>query len=309
MEFVVLLAELLALLVLVSALLGLLIRRVGIPRLQAWMGGGRAGGAAKGIALGFITPFCTYSAIPVVLAMVDARLRASTLTGFLLASPLLDPIVVAVLVLLFGWQPAAAYVVVVVAAVFVAALLADAAHLAHQLRPAARRSAVGAAEAGADGGPLAECSSLLDPYTDPAPWRGWRPETRTAFGYSLDLTRGLAVPIVVAVAVAAAIIGLVPEQLIARLAGPDNPWAVPTAAVLGAPFYVSTEAFLPIAAALHASGMTLGATFALVISAAGVNLPELGLLSRVMTLRLLAAYAFAVIAVAITAGYLIPLLA
>ena len=129
------------------------------------------------------------------------------------------------------------------------------------------------------------------------------------FAYSLDLTRGLAVPIVLAVAVAAAIIGVVPEQLIARLAGPDNPAAVPTAALLGAPFYVSTEAFLPIAAALHERGMTLGATFALVISAAGVNLPELGLLSRIMTPALLTAYAVAVIAVAITAGYLIPLLA
>ncbi len=55
--------------------------------------------------------------------------------------------------------------------------------------------------------------------------------------------------------------------------------------------------------------MTLGATFALVISAAGVNLPELGLLSRIVTPRLFTAYAVAVIAVAITAGYLIPLLA
>ena len=156
--------------------------------------------------------------------------------------------------------------------------------------------------------PQIECSpTAIDPYTDPAPWRGWRPEARAAFAYSLDLTRGLAVPIAVAVAVA--IIGVVPEQLIARLAGPDNPAAVPTAALLGAPFYVSTEAFLPIAAALHERGMTLGATFALVISAAGVNLPELGLLSRIMTPRLLTAYAVAVIAVAITAGYLIPLLA
>lgn len=309
-EFVVLLAELLALLVLVSALLGLLVRRVGMPRLQAWLGGGRVRGAAKGVALGFITPFCTYSAIPVVFAMVDAHLRVSTLTGFLLASPLLDPIVVAVLVLLFGWQPAAAYVVVTVAAVFGAALLADAAHLDRHLRPAARRTAVPVLRVDPDRTPQIECSpTAVDPYTDPAPWRGWRPEARAAFAYSLDLTRGLAVPIVLAVAVAAAIIGVVPEQLIARLAGPDNPAAVPTAALLGAPFYVSTEAFLPIAAALHERGMALGATFALVISAAGVNLPELGLLSRIMTPWLLTAYAVAVIAVAITAGYLIPLLA
>jgi uncharacterized membrane protein YraQ (UPF0718 family) len=39
----------------------------------------------------------------------------------------------------------------------------------------------------------------------------------------------------------------------------DNPLAIPAAAVLGTPLYVSTEAFLPIAATLHANGMGLGA--------------------------------------------------
>lgn len=83
---------------------------------------------------------------------------------------------------------------------------------------------------------------------------------------------------------------------------------MPAAAALGAPFYVSTEAFLPIAAGLHNSGMELGAVFALVISAAGVNLPELALLSRTMRPRLLAAYTAAVASSALAAGYLIPLL-
>jgi hypothetical protein len=82
---------------------------------------------------------------------------------------------------------------------------------------------------------------------------------------------------------------------------------VPAAAVLGAPFYVSTEAFLPIAAALHDSGMSLGAVFALIISAAGVNVPELGLLSRVMSRRLLATYTLTVVGIAIAAGYLVML--
>lgn len=109
-----------------------------------------------------------------------------------------------------------------------------------------------------------------------------------------------------AVGVAALIAGVVPDQLLARLAGPDDPLAVPAAALLGAPFYVSTEAFLPVAAALYANGMALGATFALVVSAAGVNVPELALLGRFMRPALLAAYTATVVGVAIVAGYLVP---
>lgn len=304
-EFTVLLAELAVLLVVVAVLLAITARRVGVVRLRGWLGGGRVRGALKGILLGFVTPFCTYSAIPVVVGMIDAGLRTATVAGFLLAAPLLDPIVLAVLVLLFGWQAAAGYALVTFCGVLVAALLADSVHLERALRPTPARAGAHGAPDPVDGS--AGCvPAASDPFTDRAPWRGWGNEARAAIGYALRLARGLALPMVVAVALAAAIVELVPHEVVGRLAGPDNPFAVPAAALLGAPFYVSTEAFLPIAAALHDNGMRLGAVFALVISASGVNIPELVLLGRVMSVRLLASYTAAVIGVAVAAGYLVP---
>lgn len=47
--------------------------------------------------------------------------------------------------------------------------------------------------------------------------------------------RGLAAPMAVAVVIAAATLGFVPEQLLGQLAGPDNPLAVPVAAALPRP--------------------------------------------------------------------------
>jgi uncharacterized protein len=304
-QFVVLFIELMVLLVAVSSALALTARRTGLARLQRWLGGSRVSGAAKGMGVGFLIPFCTYSAIPAFVGMVDARVRTATLAGFLLAAPLLDPVVLAVLLLLFGWQATLAYTLVTAPTVFLLALLADTLHT-ERLLIHARQATPIPVTGPATPDPSAACGP--DPFSDHDPWRGLRTELRNAVAYAVTLVRGLALPMVLAVALAAAIIGLVPEQLLARLAGPDNPLAVPTAAVLGAPFYVSTEAFLPIASALHAGGMSIGAVFALVISAAGVNLPELTLLSRLMRPRLLAAYTTAVVSSAIVAGYLIPLL-
>jgi uncharacterized protein len=304
-QFVVLFFELMVLLVAVSSALALAARRTGLARLQRWLGGSRLSGAAKGMGVGFLVPFCTYSAIPAFVGMVDARVRTATLAGFLLAAPLLDPVVLAVLLLLFGWQATLAYTLVTGPTVFLLALLADTLH-AERLLIHARQATPIPVTGPATPDPSAACGP--DPFSDHDPWRGLRTELRSAVAYAVTLVRGLALPVLLAVALAAAIIGLVPEQLLARLAGPDNPLAVPTAAVLGAPFYVSTEAFLPIASALHAGGMSIGAVFALVISAAGVNLPELTLLSRLMKPRLLAAYTTAVVSSAIVAGYLIPLL-
>jgi uncharacterized protein len=304
-EFTVLLLELLVLLLLVSAGLALLVRRVGLGRLQRWLGGDPVTGTVKGLALGFTIPFCTYSAIPTVVAMVDARVRTATLAAFLLAAPLLDPVVLAVLVLLFGWQAALAYAGTTAAAVIVLALAADLLGAHRLLRPVRRPAAVGG---GTPGQPQRPGTCEPDPLTDGRSWRGLHAEGRLAVTYALRLVRGLALPMGLAVAVAAAIVGLVPEALLARVAGPDNPLAVPTAAVLGAPFYVSTEAFLPVASALHDTGMGIGAVFALVVSAAGVNVPELALLSRVMRPGLLAGYTAAILGAAVAAGYLVPVL-
>lgn len=306
LQFVVLLAELTVLMVAVAMLLALAARRVGVARLRGWLGGGRLRGALKGILLGFVTPFCSYSAVPVVSGMVNARIQTATIAGFLLASPLLDPIVVVVLLALFGWQATLAYAVVTFTAVLLAALSADAARLERHLLPA--RAPAGQAAPPAEErtpGRAHDCRRP-DPFSDETPWRGWRAETRPSLRYALDLIRGLAVPMVLAVVIAAAVVGFVPQDLVARWSGSDNPFAVPVAALLGIPFYVSTEAFLPIASALHSGGMALGAVFALVISAAGVNVPELGLLSRLLSPRLLAAYTLAIVGVAVAAGYLVP---
>ncbi|EST33597.1 hypothetical protein N566_19335 [Streptomycetaceae bacterium MP113-05] len=308
-DFAVLLVELAFLLMAVSALMALVARRAGLHRLQRWLGGGRVSGAAKGLALGFLTPFCAFSAIPLVIGMIKARIRTATLTAFLLSSPLLDPVLVVILVPLFGWTAAVFYVLVTCSGVLLAALIADVTRLDRHLSPS--REPVGATAGGGrepespsvDGG----CTSAPDPYVDTSPWRGWRKETRPALRYAQDLVRRLAIPMLISVAVAAAVLGLVPQDLVARLAGSGNPIAVPVAAVLGAPFYVSNEAFLPVAAALHENGMSLGAVFALTISAAGVNVPELALLSRVMKPCLLLAYTLAVVGVAVAAGYLVPL--
>ena len=59
---VILVVELAALLVGVAFAVELLQRRLGAERLRRWMGGRPITAALKGIALGFITPFCTYSA-------------------------------------------------------------------------------------------------------------------------------------------------------------------------------------------------------------------------------------------------------
>lgn len=76
------------------------------------------------------------------------------------------------------------------------------------------------------------------------------------------------------VAAGAVIFGFVPTEIVARVAGPQNPLAIPVAAVVGAPLYIWPETVLPIGAALLEKGMGIGAIMALVIGGAGASIPE-----------------------------------
>jgi uncharacterized membrane protein YraQ (UPF0718 family) len=109
--------------------------------------------------------------------------------------------------------------------------------------------------------------------------------------------------IVGAVAIAALVMGYLPEDLLLSVAGPERWYAIPAAAMVGMPFYVSVEALAPVGAALASKGMSVGAVFALTIAGAGVNVPEFALLSKLLTRRGLLALVSAVFAVAVAGSF------
>jgi uncharacterized membrane protein YraQ (UPF0718 family) len=66
--------------------------------------------------------------------------------------------------------------------------------------------------------------------------------------------------------------GLIPASWVAALFGHGNAYSVPLAATLGLPFYINTEASLPLIRALLDNGMSQGAALAFMISGAGTSI-------------------------------------
>ena len=126
---VVLVAEMVALLLGVTFGVTLLQRRLGDETIRRWMGGPPRRAALKGIALGFVTPFCTYSAIPVLVGMRQAGVRPAGYAAFIFAAPVVDPVLVGVLALIVGPAGAGLYVVAAFTAAFLLALIVDAADI------------------------------------------------------------------------------------------------------------------------------------------------------------------------------------
>ena len=303
----VLVAEMVALLLAVTFGVTLLQRRLGDEAIRRWMGGPPHRAALKGIALGFVTPFCTYSAIPVLVGMRQAGVRPAGYAAFIFAAPVVDPVLVGALAIIIGPAGAAVYVTTAFAAAFTLALIVDTVDIAPHLKPVP-------ALVGQPAPPIRPTvPQIPSPPTscsspEEALWAGWQTESRAAWRRAVALLRSMAWLIAVGVGLGLAIGLLVPTDALASIAGANNPLAVPAAAAAGVPLYFGTELFIPIGDALHAKGAGTGAIVALVIAGAGANIPEFALLTKIARGRVVAAFFAYVFVVATVAGLLTDLI-
>ena len=280
--FVVMTAELVALFLALSFLIVLLQAWVPEEKVRLMFEKRRPVGAyVGGAALGAITPFCSCSGIPVLAGLLRSGAPFGPTMAFLFASPLLDPVVLALLAFVIGLKGAALYAVVTfVASIGMGVLLARLG-LESDVKEAAYRSK------GEDG-----CCSvdLLLPV--------WRRAWSEAWGFFVPILPYL----LVGTAIGAVVYGFIPTQWAASVAGADQPLAIPMAAALGVPIYVNAETFFPITSALLEKGMGLGAVVALVVTGMGVSLPEVSMLAGLFRVRLVAVLIVSVFVVAIGSG-------
>lgn len=297
----------------------LLTRWIGEERIRRWLGGTTWTAPLKGVAAGAITPFCSFSTVPVLLSLLRSRVRTSTIAAFYLASPVLDPVLLVVLSVLFGIPVAVGYGLVVGVVTVAAAMLAERFQVERLLRHPERlgRATVAApvavpAPLPVDGAnvrcaPPGDGNDQADAFRPDGPWEGWSVETGQALRMARRELARLLLPLAAASLLAVLVASEVPRDVLVRLAGEGQPAAVPAAAVLGIPLYLPTEALAPLGWALRDAGVGTGPILALVVTAAGLSIPEFSLLSGIVRLRVVVGLIGVVMATAVGAGLLVPL--
>ena len=109
--------------------------------------------------------------------------------------------------------------------------------------------------------------------------------------------------VVAGIAVGAAIHGWVPQDFMAGVMGRDAWWSVPLAVAVGVPMYSSAAGIIPVVEALLAKGAALGTVLAFMMSVIALSLPEIIILRKVLTWRLIAAFVGVVACGILLVGY------
>lgn len=110
--------------------------------------------------------------------------------------------------------------------------------------------------------------------------------------------------IIAGIAMGALIHGYAPEELLASIMGKDAWWSVPAAVLVGVPMYSNAAGIIPVVEALLGKGTVL----AFMMSVIALSLPEMIILRKVLSLKLIAVFIGVVATGILVVGFLFNLL-
>lgn len=282
--FLLITAELTVLFLGISALVALVLMYVPQDKMRAWLSKRGLWGNFLGAVVGSLTPFCACSTIPMTLGMLNAGAPFGPVMSFVIASPLLNPIIISMVATLMGLKACLLYFSVTFSGSVIFGVILEKTGGARFVRNVRIKSA---------------CCGNAAPVI-PSDFPG---KLKSAFATAWGDFRAVLVYLLIGVGIGAGIYGYIPQEFVARIAGPHNPFAIPVAAIVGVPLYIRAETAIPIGLALAQKGMSMGAVIALIIGGAGMAIPEMAMLASIFKKRLVASIIAVIWATAVVGGY------
>jgi len=223
------------------------------------------------------TPLCSCGTTAVILGMMASTIPWAPIVAFLVASPLTSPQELFYSAGLFGWDFAIAFFVASILLGLAGGAIASFAESRGWLADQARMLPPPKAPSlslGIMGGP----APLGLPVLNAQPVESIKPSiTPSMFMAEFWTTSKRLLPLFIGFTFIGYLLnGLIPAAWITSLFGAGRVYGIPLAATLGLPFYINTEASLPLVRAMLDSGMSQGAALAFLITGAGTSIGAIG---------------------------------
>jgi uncharacterized membrane protein YraQ (UPF0718 family) len=337
--FLIIAGELIVIFIVVAFIVGLLLEVLPPQRIRGYLAGRMVGVQyVLGAGLGAITPFCSCSTVPILTGLLRGGVPFGPTMAFLFASPVLNPVIIGLFLMLLGLKVTMVYVAVTFAGAVLTASVLSRLGFEKSVKPLVgfqsggccgsdpnpreKPSAANEGEGGVKKGgcccadaareaaepPSSACCCASDAAMVAGEGGLFKARIRRAYTSACDTFRGVFWYLMLGAGIGAFIYGFFPKDLVVRLAGPGNPWSIPIAAALGVPMYIRAETVIPIGAALIGKGMGVGTVLALVVGGAGASIPEIIILNSIFKRRLMVAFVVTVFVVAVAAGYVVDLM-
>ncbi len=279
--FFYIMLELTVLILLLNILISFIMLFISQEKLKGWMSGKGIFGNIAGALLGALTPLWSFTTIPLTLAFIEAGIPFGAVMSFTIASPLLNPIIMAKITTLLGVSQAQIYFGIVLCCSVLFGVVLDKKGGMQYIRPFFDDEHIRQRKKS----PVSLKEKISYAFN-----RAWK-DYKHVFLHMLS-----------GAAIGTAIYGLIPPDFVENNTWTRTPFAVPAAAAVGIPYFIRAETAIPIASSLIKKGLSYGAAIALIIGGAGIDIPSISMLASIFKRRLVALYIIVVFVIAVSVG-------
>lgn len=234
--------------------------------------------------LGVVTPFCSCSAVPLFIGFIEAGVPLGVTISFLISSPMVNEIAVVLLWGLFGWKITAIYISTGLLVAIFGGFVIGKLRLEKWVEEYVYKIHI-------------EQRHELIKQT-------FKDRLQYAQDNTRDILKRVWLFILIAIGIGGFIHGYVPQDFLVQYAGPQNPFAVPVAVLLGVPLYSNAAGMIPIVYALMEKGLSIGTVLAFMMAVTALSFPEMIILRKVLKVPLLAVFVGIMTITIIVVGYL-----
>ncbi len=219
--------------------------------------------------VGALSPFCSCGVIPLIAAMLGAGVPLAPVMAFWIASPIMDPemfiLTAAGIGLNFTIAKTIAAVAMGLFSGFAVLVLQKQGFLAKPLRS---HVSSGCGSSCGTGNQASEGTADIN-------WRFWQDRDRMKIFTDEAISIGVFLGkwLTLAFFLESLMLAYVSTDWIVSYVGADNPFAIPIAALVGAPSYLNGYAAIPLVSGLLEMGMTPGAAMAFITAGAVSSIP------------------------------------
>ena len=266
--------KILILLFLISSLMGLVNAYFPVDRLRIYLTTKKMYGLQYLFSsfFGAITPFCSCSSIPLFIGFVKGGIPLGVTFSFLITSPLVNEVAVAMFLGLFGLKVTLIYAVSGVFLGTFGGFLLGKLNLDRFLSDWVRQIQATSEEE------AEQWETDKTPFIDRLPIiirEGW------------GIVQKVLLYVIIGIAIGAAMHGYVPENFFTEYLSKDKWYAVPLAVILAVPMYANAAGIVPVIQVFVAKGVPIGTALAFMMAVVGLSLPEATLLKKVMQWKLI----------------------
>lgn len=241
---------------------------------------------------GAITPFCSCSSVPLFIGFVQGGIPLGVTFAFLITSPLVNEVAIAMFIGMFGVKATVIYAVSGVLLGTIGGWLLGKFNLEPLLSEWVKKILNNKMQQGEY-----EEEKLSFQQRLPGITRG-----------AWDIVKGVLLYVIIGIAIGAAMHGYVPENFFGTYLGGGQWWTVPLAVVVAVPMYANAAGIVPVIQVFVAKGVPLGTAIAFMMATVGLSIPEATLLKKVMSLKMIAIYFGVVTFFIILSGFLFNVL-